>query len=163
MYAGTVEIKTKMVEHGIRFPTFQYKCDHSYVTQCELATEDGNEIKAIITLKNVPSAHEVEDMALAVHKRAMRRLECLYGMQSGESQILVRNLRSEINPENDILVARGSVAKASVGKVSVIVDKSSNELRSILERPFFEADIYFELFDQAKNSLSEVVEFLGNY
>jgi hypothetical protein len=163
MFSATVLIVTKMTEPGVKFLPFDYNCDHTYVTKCELASNDGNEIRATITLTGVPTAHGVEDTAVLVHKQAMRRLEFHYGMSSGESQVQVRDLKSHTNPDDDIMIIRGVVAKASVGKVSVIVSRPPDELREILERRSFLADVYFEMFYQAKTSSNVVVEFLGYY
>jgi hypothetical protein len=163
MYSGTALISTTMTEPGIVFPPFEYRCNNPYVTRCELTTENGHEITAKISLENVPTAHDVEDIALAVHKQAMLRLECLYGMRSGQSDVKVLDLRSEQKPNDHIIAARTGVIKIEGHKASIIQGKSPDELRDILERPSPEADIYFELFNQARTSSNKVVEFLGYY
>jgi hypothetical protein len=163
MFSGTVFITTSMMEPGIVFPSFEYDCHNVHVTKCALATDDGHEIRATISLKSVPYAHMVAEIALDIHKRAMLRLELLYGMLGGETKTELLELRSETNPGDDIFVIRAAVAKAAGARAPIIAGKAPAELKEVLERQSGRADIYFEFFNQARTASNDVVEFLGYY
>lgn len=163
MYSGTVLVTSKILNHSIRFPPFESSSSHPYVKKLQIASVDGQEITSTIDLDDAPAPDVVVDSAVMAHTKAILRLGCLYRFVVGATTSEVQALRSGTDPDADIWTMRGVVATASVGEVSVITDKQPADLRATLEHQSDLADVYFELFHQARTSSNEVVEFLGYY
>lgn len=120
MYSGTVVITSKILNPGIQFHSFVFDARHLQVKSAEMVSVSGHEIASTIKLDNVATTHGVEDIALAIHMKALLRLGCLYNFVIEKTTSSVLNLRSKIDPDSDILLARGVVATTAVGNVSLV-------------------------------------------
>lgn len=163
MFSGTVRITTAIKNPGIRFRSTEFDPKVSAVTTATMESTDGRELQVVIRVDGASTAHAVEDLAFQVYDLALSRLACAFDLVDSEPSIRVEDLRSNENPNGVILAARGTAMTMSLGSISVITDKSPDEVRQVLDKPPVKGDIYYKLFRQARKAGDHTVEFLGYY
>ncbi|WP_156648784.1 hypothetical protein [Massilia sp. Leaf139] len=103
----------------------------------------------------------MEDLALALLRLILFRLEAKFGMLTGTSTCQIQNLQDEAGRR--LISARGSATMPSVSPASIIIERSTEELRSVIEAPATPKDIYLELYHHARSATNPTVQFLGHY
>lgn len=164
IYSGTVVVVSKVLEPSILFASIEYGVGYPNVLKASMASIDGSEIISTIELDNVLNPRAFEAMAFELHRKALMRLECFYGFLAEKPILINKNIICKTQSGSCVILAGvGVVATGTVGSASIIVERQASEIKETLERNNALADIYFELFHQARSSSNEVVEFLGYY
>lgn len=162
MFFANAEVSSALDSPQLIFSPFTFEPTSTFAESCSIEGI-GDRLVTKMALKNVPDLYSLETIAQEIHDIAVRRIALQYGTSYADTKVLLTN-RRELTESGQVIRCTVGTASCSGGKV--VFTQTIEDilpLRSLLEAPRTNKDLWTEIFHHMYAAGDPVVYFIGCY